>query len=110
VKLDKKELPGQEFILEELTAIRASIQRLERQADPTALAPRHYIREVELAKLAPKARSAIVDYLKASPYIQNFTLEDRHDHSRVKAELLISAPQDFVGQLLDDLAEMEKLR
>jgi hypothetical protein len=106
-KLDKKEVSGQEFILEELKTMRHLIQRLERRGDVSlsaeTLSRRH---NYSFDKMNEKALEAISDYLLQEDNVEDY--EWSQDGQRLRVELFESAPKRFNHVLLKKLNELEK--
>jgi len=108
-KLEKKEIPEQQFILEELAAIRASIQRLERPQEATRVLPRTRRHHYAFPNLSKNAKSAIDSYLNANDYVEDFVLRNQKDHSTLYIDLDETAPADFISGFEKDLSGMLKL-
>jgi hypothetical protein len=107
-KLDKKEVSGQEFLLEELKAMRTSIQRLERQSDLNVNVSRSQPREFSLKKLTPNGQEAISDFLMSNPHVEEFYWREMKNNMRLRIDVFDSAPTGFDGFLLKRLDELEK--
>lgn len=90
-KLDKKEVSGQEFILEELKALRASIQRLDRPSDIGATRKRPETFAYAFSKLSNLKRSEISSFVGELPYIQRADWRDAGSHTLVNVTGSIAA-------------------
>lgn len=106
-KLDKKEVSGQEYILEELKALRYAMRRIERTQvsrdfDPT-LKPRFGFRDDLNVCMGGRTEAQVaeaVQRLSSHPYVTQVAIHDRGpDHKHIVAEVRPDA----------DIAELEKL-
>jgi len=73
-KLDKKEVSGQEFILEEIKEIRASITRLERPKVPIPEPP---LPDLVITLSKAVKRSVVERHLKTNRTVKDWSLIDR---------------------------------
>ena len=108
-KLDKKEVSGQEYILEELRAMRTSIQRLERSSDVSETRIRQPIRttnihSITVPRLSSENQKKVVSLLKDMPYVDDFKVDDADAHSHVRV-LTRGAPPDF-EEMLEERVKM----
>jgi hypothetical protein len=106
-KLDKKEVSGQEFILEELKALRASVQRLDRPSDINAIRGRSAAAsnsvDYAFAKLSPTKRKEISKFLADVPFTENVSWKDTGGHTVVHIALDRDTPNDFRDFLMTRL-------
>lgn len=106
-KLDKKEVSGQEYILEELKALRYAMRRMERNQTSRDIEPsfmsRSGFREDLNVCMGGRSESTVVEAMKIltvhPAVIQAAILDRGPDHKHIVAELRPGA----------DIAELEKL-
>lgn len=106
-KLDKKEISGQEYILEELKALRYAMRRIERTQVPRDFEPtsksRFGFRDDLNVCMGGRTEAQVaeaVQRLSSHPYVTQVAIHDRGpDHKHIVAEVRQDA----------DLAELEKL-
>ena len=104
-KLDKKEVSGQEFIIEELRAMRVSIQQLQRGSNATRKRP-------DIAYVFPKLSASdqkrIGAFVNEQPFTQGIEWIQTGNHSRARILLDDDAPQDYRSHLTDDLERFSR--
>jgi hypothetical protein len=110
-KLDKKEVSGQEFILEELKAMRLSIQRLEKQSIITP--PRPVIAERNAKFGLPKNistmdRAEIEKFLIENPGVEDYRFGQIEDQPWVEVDILRSAPEGFTRLIHERILQLAK--
>jgi len=107
-KLDKKEVSGQEYILEELKGLRESIQRLERQSEPIVSRTPTQTRTLRLhfPKRSEEQKNAIDEFLMESDAVDDFIWLDMANHSELRVEILNAAPAAFDGFLKKRIGEL----
>lgn len=109
-KLEKKEVSGQEFILEELRALRASVQRLDRL--PVELNLNRIrqetveVSEYELPSLSTSKRDEISSFIQGQPYTRALTWRDQGDKTIVRIGLAPEAPAYFKRYLAELLGKL----
>jgi|SRR5436190_5967530 len=107
-KLDKKEVSGQEFILEELRAMRASIQRLERTSEGVSLRRRSRIVDTILSNPYPAIEPKLTKLFRTTPFIGHYSLRNLDDRTRVYVEIEDSAPEEFIRYLTLEIERISK--
>ena len=105
-KLDKKEVSGQEFILEELKTMRTSIQRIE------ARTPQTKTRRIDdvtfgFIDLSQKTKDALEEYLQQTSEVRSFEWRADADVMWLKVTFKTEIGSDFTEILGKNLAEIE---
>jgi hypothetical protein len=109
-KLDKKEVSGQEYILEELRSLRSAVQNMERTPQNPIDGKRIKEETIELCleryHLSPKeAMNEIIKY----PGVESVSIREQGDHLHATAEFPGGANMHIVRDALRRrLAQLEK--
>lgn len=100
-KLDKKEVSGQEYILEELKAMRISIERLARPSESLGTRVKSPPTRRHLFKFMPqssKTERAIEEYLLENDAVEDYSMNKTEKHMELQIDIVGSVPRE-----VDDL-------
>tara|TARA_R110001583_G_scaffold131437_1_gene283171 strand:- start:3242 stop:3874 length:633 start_codon:yes stop_codon:yes gene_type:complete len=110
-KIDKKEVSGQEFILEELKGLKRSISRMERTPVHRKIGNMHLETDIDIC-LGHSDKSDVnknMNILLEHPALKNIGLQEVSDnHYHITAEVKSDYPVEVVKDEIDMLVERGK--
>jgi hypothetical protein len=101
-KIEKKEVPGQEFILDELKNLRSVVSRLEPRlrAGGKSLAASNYRKNICLKGASEEEIQVIADRLFFLPEVIDYTVTGKSDHKHIKLEMVPGASSKVPAEVV----------
>jgi hypothetical protein len=102
-------ISGQEYILEELKAMRISIERLARPSESLGIRAKSSPSRRHLLKFTPpprKTQQAIEEYLLENDAVEDYSLNKTEKHMELQIDIVSSAPREIDNQITDKIVDL----